>query len=96
MTDLEKLIGQRVSLIGIARDAKGGAVLVTESGSVLYVKGLSSWSSELINKQVSISGLIKTEKIIPDPKISEDGGISAGAIGEQLVLENAKYSLSTQ
>ncbi|MFX1258603.1 MAG: hypothetical protein ACFFAN_12130 [Promethearchaeota archaeon] len=91
--ELEKLLGQRVSLVGTAKDAKGGAVLLISNEDPIYIKGLSFWSAELIDKQVSAIGVLKKEKIIPDPKIDENGSISQGAIGIQLVLEKAKYSL---
>ena len=32
---LEKLIGQKVTLLGTAKDAKGGAVLITADGNVI-------------------------------------------------------------
>lgn len=92
MGDLENLIGKKVNLTGIARDAKGGAVLVTTESHVIYIKALAFWSSELINKQLFVTGVLKREKIIPDPKIDANGGISSGATGVQLVLENMKVS----
>ncbi len=93
--EIEKLMGQKVTLLGTAKDAKGGAVLITTDGYVIYIKGLEYWSPELIDKKVSVSGLLKQEKLIPDPVIDKNGGISCGAIGEQLVLEKAEYSKTT-
>ncbi len=90
--ELERLIGQKVSLLGTAKDAKGGAVLITTDENVIYIKGLESWSSELVDKPVLVNGLLKKEKFIPDPKTDKNGGISCGAIGEQLVIINAEYS----
>ncbi len=92
---LEKFIGQKITLIGTAKDAKGGAVIITTDTHVIYIKGLDFWSSELLDKHVSVSGLLKQEKFIPDPVLSKNGGISCGAIGEQLVLEKAEYSKTT-
>ena len=88
---IENLIGHNIELVGIANNAKGGAVLITEDDHVIYIKGLQSWPSELTGKQVTITGLLKREKLIPDPKIAENGAISAGAIGLQLVLDNVDY-----
>lgn len=92
--ELEKLIGQKVNLNGTAKDAKGGAVLITPEGYVIYIKGLDFWPSELFDKSISVSGLLKNEKFIPDPIIDENGAISTGAYGDQLVLENAEYSVN--
>ena len=91
---LEKQIGQKVTLGGTAKDAKGGAVLLTVEGNVIYIKGLEFWPSEFLDKQISVKGLLKEEKFIPDPVIDEDGAISTGAYGDQLILENAEYSLN--
>ena len=91
---LDELIGQKVTLLGTAKDAKGGAALITTDEKMIYIKGLDSWSTELVDKEVSVIGLLKKEKIIPDPLINKKGDISSGAIGEQLVLENAEYSIA--
>ncbi len=90
--DLEKLIGKKVTLHGTAKDAKGGAVIITPDEYVIYIKNLESWSPELEGKQISVRGVLKEEKIIPDPLINKNGGISCGATGDQLVLEKAEYS----
>jgi hypothetical protein len=88
---LEKSIGQKVNLFGIAKDAKGGAVLLTNDGNVIFIKNLEHWSPELLNKQFYISGILKKKKFIPDPVVDKNGAISCGAFGEQLVLENVEY-----
>jgi hypothetical protein len=88
--ELEKLIGQKVTLRGTAKDAKGGAVLITSNGNVIYIQELESWSSELLDKQVSVHGLLNKEKFIPDPITDNSGAISSGAFGEQLVLKKAE------
>ena len=90
---LKKQLGQKVNLSGIAKDAKGGAVLITSEGHAIYIKGLDSWPSNILDKSISASGLLKEEKFIPDPRIDENGAISTGAYGKQLVLENAQYSV---
>jgi hypothetical protein len=91
---LKEKIGQNVNLKGTAKDAKGGAVLFTPEGVAIYIKGLDFWPSELLDKRIAVSGLLKEEKFIPDPVIDEDGAISTGAYGIQLILENAEYSLN--
>ena len=88
---LRDLIGQNVNFIGRAENAKGGAVVVLQNQGVIYIRNLSSWEDEIIGKQVSISGIVRLEKYIPDPYTSEDGGISQGAIGSQYVLDDAQW-----
>jgi len=38
-----------------------------------------------------VTGNLREKKLIPDPYVSPDGGISQGAIGTQTVLENATW-----
>ena len=92
MHGVEKVIGQKVTLSGTAKDAKAGAVLITTDETVIYIKELDSWAPELVDQQVSVTGVLKKEKLIPDPEIDKNGGISSGATGTQLVLEKAEYS----
>jgi len=89
--DIKKLIGQKITIFGIAKDAKGGAILLTSEKVPIYIKGLDYWSPELFDKQLKVTGVLKEEKFIPDPVIDEDGSISTGAYGDQLVLENAEF-----
>jgi len=89
--DIEKSIGQKITILGIAKDAKGGAVLLTSGKVAIYIKGLDSWPPELFNKQLKVTGMLKEEKFIPDPIIDENGSISTGAYGDQLVLIDAEF-----
>lgn len=91
--DLEKLVGNKVNLNGTAKDAKGGAVLITSEGYVIYIKGLETWPSEFLDKNILVSGILKEYKLIPEPIIDENGAISTGATGDQFILENSEYSI---
>ena len=85
--NLKELLDKEVTLTGMAKDAKGGAVLLINEIPI-YIKGLSSWSVEYFGKVIQVKGILRDGKIIPDPYIDENGGISQGAIGRQYVLEN--------
>lgn len=84
-------MGKTVTVRGIARDAKGGAVLLPANTDPIYIEGLSSWPDEVLGKEVSVTGVLREKKLIPDPYIASDGGISQGAIGTQMVLEKATW-----
>ena len=88
--NLSKFIGMKLTLTGIAKESKAGPVLITDDNIPIYIKSISSWSERFLNKQVSLTGILKKEKLIPDPTIDENGAISQGAEGDQLVLENAE------
>ena len=88
--DLNEFIGQKVTLTGNAKDAKGGAVVLEPNGTVVYIKGLWEWPDELFDKQVSVTGVLKNVKLIPDP-VNEAGEICTGAWGNDWVIEDAEY-----
>jgi len=86
--DLNNLLGQQVVLQGIAKNAKGWAVLITADNKVVYIKGLLEWSEKLLDTEITIKGYLKKIKLIRDPQIDNNGAISQGAYGKQFVLEN--------
>ncbi len=88
---LHDLIDQSAHFTGRAENAKGGAVVVLQNQEVIYIRNLHSWDEEVVGKQVSIKGIVRLEKYIPDPEVAEDGAISQGAIGSQYVLDDAQW-----
>jgi len=76
---------------GIARDAKAGAVVVSDTGPV-YIEKLGSWPSELLGKQVRVKGRLVTTKFIPDP-VNDKGELVQGAPGEQTVMRDATWEV---
>ncbi len=96
LVKLDQVIGQEITLTGFAKVAKGGSILITEDNNAIYIKGLESWSLDLINKQVKVRGVLKKEQFIPEATIDEYGGISSGATGKQYVMEMIEYSKVTE
>ena len=86
----ENLIGKEIILQGLAFDSKAGAVLKLRNDMIVYIYDLASWPSEFIGQKTCVTGTFQKKKIIPDVKIDEDGAISQGAPGDQLLLENVK------
>lgn len=83
--------GTRVELEGVARDAKGGAVLVADDGRVVYLEALPSWPEAVEGTRVRASGILARMKYIPSPAVADDGAISQGAEGLQDVLRQAEW-----
>lgn len=84
----------QVTLRGRAMNAKGGAVLLTDSREPIYIRGLDCWPEDMLGKEIIATGTLKEEKYLPDPVVDGDGAISQGAEGEQLVLEDARWEVS--
>ncbi len=83
-----------VTLRGTARDAKGGAVLLLPTNVPIYIEDLPCWPDEFSGKEVSVTGVLREKKLIPDPYIAPDGAISQGAVGMQTVLEKATWKMT--
>jgi hypothetical protein len=80
-----------VTVVGAARDAKGGAVVVADDGRVLYVDGLDSWPAAIGGQRVAVTGRVVERTLALRPMTSDAGEHSAGAIGAQTVIEGARW-----
>lgn len=80
---------------GWARDAKGGAVLLSDDGSTLYVAHLPAWPSELHGRRVIVEGTVASEQYIPEAQIDAKGAISQGAVGRQQVIHATRWALAS-
>lgn len=83
--------GKTTTLLGTARNAKGGAVVVRDDGGAVYVGGLEAWPAALDGQRVEVTGQLVRKKLIPDPVVGPNGERSAGAEGDQTVIEKATW-----
>jgi len=88
---LEALLDQPVTLAGVARNARLGAVLLTPERTPVYVAGLDEWPDELDGASLSATGVLRSRKLAPDPAIDAQGGVSHGVVGNNYVLEDADW-----
>ena len=56
--------GQRVSIVGVARDAKLGAVVVTGNGMV-WIDGLDTWPERFVGRRVRVGGVLAVRADLP-------------------------------
>lgn len=89
---LKTLIDHRVRLSGLARDAKGGAVLMLAEQPI-YLAGLDAWPTELQGKPVAVGGTLVSKQFLPVAERNAKGEVSQGTTGpgKQLVLENPVF-----
>ncbi len=78
------------TIVGTARNAKGGAVVLADDGEPVYVEGLDAWSGEVDGRRVRVTGLLRRKKLLPEPVLPPAPAV-AGAEGEQVVLEKATW-----
>ena len=82
----------RRTWVGTARNAKGGAVVITDGGESPYLEGLAAWPDDVVGTQVRVEGVLREKKYLPDPVIGLRGEISQGAEGMQQVIESPRWS----
>lgn len=90
MTDdkpgLNDVDGEPEVISGTAENAKAGAVLVAGDDSLTYVEGLSRWPENLMNKRVTLTGIVRRRAIFPAVQEVE-GGEMQGMVGIPRVIE---------
>jgi hypothetical protein len=87
---------QPLTIMGIALNGKAGALVKSLDGEVYYIDGLSSWSTDLINKQVTVTGNLKIETISTDELKNEQGDWKQGILGKIKTVQNANWKLLTE
>jgi len=83
---LQDARNRHVSLRGVARNAKAGAVLMMDQETVIYIQGKREWPPEIIGKRVRVDGVLRRDQVYPDVK-EENGATSQGLPGEQWYVE---------
>ena len=90
-TDPTDFLDQTVTLVGIARDAHSGAVVLLSDDTPVYIVGLNYWDDEWNRKRIKITGVLRDSELAPDPEVGPDGEHSHGMFGDALVLEDAVW-----
>ena len=84
-------------LTGVARDAKGSAILEADDGRVLYLRGLDAWPGGVVGRKVVVGGTVGSSHILPEAEVLPDGAITQGVApgsGPQLVVDGAEWSFA--
>jgi hypothetical protein len=84
---LDDKLNQAVTLVGMARHAHSGAVILVQGGPI-YIEGLAEWPHDLDGKNVRVTGVLRDKKLAPDPVVDEKGAVSHGMFGSAYVIEN--------
>jgi hypothetical protein len=84
----EVMIDNDTVLVGRARNAKLGAVIMSANNEVYYVDDLKSWDSIHLDKEVRVSGKLIIKKMKRTKKISTN--ITSPEIK---VIKNAKVEV---
>ena len=91
-TNPKHLVGQNVTLIGVAYDAHSGAMLLLSDETPVFISGLDCWDDEWDRKTLKVSGTLRNKELAPDPEVNEDGEVSHGMFGNSLILDGATWT----
>lgn len=83
----------KITLTGIARNGKEGALVQTTEG-VFYIDGLSAWNEGLLNQNVEVTASIEIEKTDNQDLLNEAGEWRTGISGEKKTLVGAMWKLA--
>jgi hypothetical protein len=85
----DQAMDKKINVTGTAQNAKAGAVVVTTDNSVYYIEGMDSWSEEVLNTQVKVSGELHEVNHDEKDLVNEKGEYSQGMTGTQKIIRKA-------
>ena len=92
-SNYDAMLDQEVTISGVARNARMGAVVLTSDRTPVFVLGLEEWDDDLDGEPIQATGTLRRKSLAPDPVVDADGNHSHGIAGTNLVLEGAAWSL---
>lgn len=91
VTSLEQMVGRKVTIEGVARNAAAGAVVFTDDRTPVYVAGLDRWDSATDGKKISASGTLR--KRGGSSLVNTKGEVSEGIPGYHFELEQPSWTV---
>lgn len=80
--------GKTISIKGIARNSKAGAVIQAKEG-VFHLEGLASWNDDTLNKAIRVKG--EVVEMPAEPDRDADGGYRQVIGGPYTVIKNPTW-----
>lgn len=87
---LQSCVSNKVSVVGIAKDDKGIATLISKKGQY-FLEGVHHWEQQYIGKRVRVKGELLVIKYVPDT-INPEGFSQVRKIDKKY-LQKAKWKL---
>jgi hypothetical protein len=92
MATLEQMVDKAVTIDGTARNAAGGAVVLTDDRTPVYVDGLAEWDRAVDGKKVRAKGTLR--KRDGGSLQNAKGEYSHGVPGARFVLEQPSWTVA--
>lgn len=91
MSSLSQQVGKQVTVRGEADNASGGAIVVTDDNTPVYLDGIDSWDKATRGKQVSVTGILR--EIGGQATVNAAGEQLHGYASARLVIENPTHTV---
>ena len=86
-----KMNDQLVRITGVAQNGKAGALVKTNDGKAYYIEGLNAWPLDTHNKQVTVTGKLKTETVDENELKNAQDEWKGGLVGQIYIIQNAQW-----
>ena len=63
--ELDKYLNQRISIYGLASNAKIGAIIELSDSIVVWIDGLQNWPQKYYSKHITVKGVLTKEEYYP-------------------------------
>lgn len=90
------MIDQEITVVGIARNGKGSAMVVTKDKVNYSINGLDSWEPVVEGKEISVTGILMVETMTEEELKNEQGEWKQGVTGERKIITKARWRLITK
>ncbi|MCB9537654.1 MAG: hypothetical protein H6704_15490 [Myxococcales bacterium] len=80
-----------VELVGVAQNAKLGAVVTGTAHGDVYCRGVDAWPADLVGVEVRVRGRLQTTDAFA-ARVDADGAVSQGTAGGDVVLLECSYA----
>ena len=87
---LETRVGTSVTIEGTARNAAGGAIVMTEDRTPVYLDGVGRWDHATTDTRVSATGTLR--KHAGQPAMNDQGEAIHGVPDARFVLEQPSWT----
>ena len=82
-----------VTIRGIAKNTKSGAIVISEKSKLYYIDGIDSWTDNISGKKVKVTGILNVKIYKEEDLKNEDGGWIQGVEGEKNTIKLIKYKI---
>lgn len=83
----------RITVIGIAQEDKGGAVVTTDEGVFYFLDKLDIWNDNIYGKRIRVTGRLNIEEIKENPYKGSDSVTPQQRNGPKMILKKPKWDL---